>query len=621
MGDSSSSSSNNAGFGDSSASSASASDLSAAARSSGRVGKVLDGRYLLERLLGEGGMGTVYRAHHMAMDRAVAVKVLRGSLAGDPVAARRFALEAKATTKVDSPHAVKVFDFGFTAEGEYFMVMEYLDGRTAQRELDVDGPMEMRRALHVARQALAGLGAAHAVGVIHRDIKPENLLLMRVADDPDVCKVLDFGVAKLMVQTAAPGTALTRDGMVFGTPEFMSPEQACGQPLDGRSDLYSLAATLFTLLTGKALFTGRSAMEVLSKHVTAPPPRLTDQRGLHHLHALDQVLQRALAKKPADRQRDAAELSRELAFLLPASAPASLAASPTVSTPALPVAGTTPDSPLGVVPSLGPELSSLPTGATPLYFSGASDGGATGSLPPSSTPGASAQLASLEPGDSSSLPPIAMPTGFRPAATGYLPMVTPDMVPSTQAVLQASAPKRRWVSLVGLAGVFAVVIGGLVVWKSLESEKAESATTTGKSVVAEAPQPTTTTAATGPAPAAEPAIDPTPVTPTPAPTAEGSQADEEAEEKAEEKAERAAADRRKAREHVAAARAAQRESNNLRQLTQADLALKLSPRDPEALFLLGDAQLNANDQRGCKTLARLRGSAKARARAAKSSCP
>ncbi len=607
MDDPSSSSTNDAGFGDSASSSG---DLGAAARSSGRVGKVLDGRYLLERLLGEGGMGTVYRAHHMAMDRTVAVKVLRGSLAGDPVAARRFALEAKATTKVDSPHAVKVFDFGFTAEGEYFMVMEYLDGRTAQRELDVDGPMELRRALHVARQALAGLGAAHAVGVIHRDIKPENLLLMRVADDPDVCKVLDFGVAKLMVQTAAPGTALTRDGMVFGTPEFMSPEQACGQPLDGRSDLYSLAATLFTLLTGKALFTGRSAMEILSKHVTAPPPRLTEQRGLHHLHALDQVLQRALAKKPNDRQRDAAELSRELAFLLPAGAPLSLAASPTVSTPVLPVAGSTPDSPLGVVPpSHGPELSALPTGATPLHFGGFPTRPA-GALPRSSTPGASAQLASLELGDSSSLPPIAMPTGFQPAATGYLPMVTPDLVPSTQAVLRVAAPRRRWIPLAGLAGIFALALGGLAVWKRMEPTSGnQERGAPSPPIGAEAPRPPPTTE---PAP---PAATPTPLAPTPA--AAGSQGDDEAEAKAA----RAAADRRKAREHIAAARAAQRESNNLRQLTQADLALKLAPRDPEALFLLGDAQLNANDMRGCRTLARLGSSAKARARAAKAGCP
>jgi eukaryotic-like serine/threonine-protein kinase len=600
------------------AASSSTFDAEAVARSSGRVGKVLDGRYLLERLLGEGGMGTVYRAHHMAMERAVAVKVLRGSLAADPVAARRFALEAKATTRVDSPNAVKVFDFGITAEGEYFMVMEYLDGRTAQRELDVDGPMAMPRALHVARQALAGLGAAHQVGVIHRDIKPENLLLLRAGDDPDFCKVLDFGVAKLMVQSAAPGTALTRDGMVFGTPEFMSPEQACGQPLDGRSDLYSLAATLYTLLTGKPLFPGRSAMEILSKHVTTAPPRLTEHRGLHHLHALDQVLQRALAKRPDDRPRDAEELARQLAFLVPASSPTSQAASPTLSTPALAPApasalGATPESPLGVVPPA--ELSSLPTGAAPLFFPSAGPG-TTGDGPDASSALGSALHSSAAPLRPAGEPAIAMPTGFRPAATGYLPRVTPDLVPGTQALVQATLPRRRWPLLLAIAAV-ALAAGGLALWS--RSSPPTSSPARPASIEAKAPQEPVLAQPPAPAPSA----DPTPSsTDEPAATGELGKPEPSHAPTNSPAIEKASADRRKAREHLAAARTAQRAGQSLRQLAQADLALKLLPRDPEALFLLGDALLTSGDlNRGCKTLARLGNSAKARERAAKSNCP
>ncbi|HRC57050.1 MAG TPA: serine/threonine-protein kinase, partial [Kofleriaceae bacterium] len=385
--------------------------------SQARVGSVLDGRYRLDRLLGEGGMGTVYRAYHLAMERDVAVKVLRGNLAQDPTAARRFALEAKATTKVESPYAVKVFDFGITAEGEYFMVMEYLDGRTAQRELDVDGPLSVDRALHVARQALAALSAAHAVGVIHRDIKPENLLLLRAGDDPDACKVLDFGVAKLMASAAGDlaASALTKEGMVFGTPEFMSPEQACGQALDGRSDVYSLAATLFTLLTGKALFRGQAAIEILSKHVVAAPPHLVDQPGMSHLHALDQVLQRALAKRPEDRHRDAAELARDLAFLAPESPRgASMQSAPTMPTPAL--RGRTPDSPLGVVHASAATRAAGAPQAPPTQ------------APPSLAPTGSAPLAF----DSTLAPPRDAP--FSPGQTGYLPRLQPGDL-GTQALM------------------------------------------------------------------------------------------------------------------------------------------------------------------------------------------
>ncbi|MGE0402078.1 MAG: serine/threonine-protein kinase, partial [Kofleriaceae bacterium] len=195
----------------------------------GLVGVVLDGRYRLDALLGEGGMGSVFRAQHLAMDRRVAVKLLKPHLTQDGNAAQRFLREARATLKVDSPHAVKVLDFGITPHGDYYMALEYLDGRTVQRELEVDGPFAPARVLHIARQALNALGAAHRIGLVHRDIKPDNILLLKVGDDPDYAKLLDFGVAKLMEGTAVSSQSalqLTQAGMVFGTPEFMSPEQA-----------------------------------------------------------------------------------------------------------------------------------------------------------------------------------------------------------------------------------------------------------------------------------------------------------------------------------------------------------------------------------------------------------
>jgi eukaryotic-like serine/threonine-protein kinase len=278
----------------------------------GLVGIVLDERYRLDALLGEGGMGAVYRAHHLAMDRRVAIKLLKPHLTQDQTALQRFAREARSTQKVESPHAVKVLDYGVTPQADYYMVLEYLDGRTVQRELDVDGAFAPARVLHIAKHALLALGAAHRIGLIHRDIKPDNLLLMRVADDPDFTKVLDFGVAKLMegaAKSSRSALSLTQAGMVFGTPEFMSPEQACGQPLDPRSDLYSLAATMFAMLTGCGMYQAGSAIEWLTAHARTPPPHLVDGNpNLAGHDALDGLLQRCLAKQPPDRPRDADEM-------------------------------------------------------------------------------------------------------------------------------------------------------------------------------------------------------------------------------------------------------------------------------------------------------------------------
>ncbi|HEY4244091.1 MAG TPA: protein kinase [Kofleriaceae bacterium] len=288
----------------------------------GLVGITLDGRYRLDALLGEGGMGAVFRAHHLAMDRKVAVKLLKPHLTSDETALQRFAREARSTQRVDSPHAVKVLDFGVTPLRDYYMVLEYLDGRTVQRELDIDGAFAPARAVHIATHALHALGAAHAIGLVHRDVKPDNLLLLRVGDDPDYTKVLDFGVAKLMAG-AAPASdrsalALTGEGTVFGTPEYMSPEQACGLPLDGRSDLYALAATLFAMLTGAAPFSGATAIELLTHHARTPPPHLADVAPvLAPFRELDALLQRCLAKQRDARPATAADLAKLLAAIVP----------------------------------------------------------------------------------------------------------------------------------------------------------------------------------------------------------------------------------------------------------------------------------------------------------------
>ena len=323
----------------------------------GLVGVVLDGRYRLDAVLGEGGMGAVFRAHHLAMDRKVAVKLLKPHLTNDDTALRRFAREAKSTLKVESPHAVKVLDFGVTPLRDYYMVLEYLDGRTVQRELDVDGTFAPARVIHIGRHALAALGAAHRIGIVHRDIKPDNILLMKVGDDPDFGKVLDFGVAKLMegsARSAKSLLSLTQAGMVFGTPEFMSPEQACGQPLDGRSDLYSLAATMFAMLTGRALYEGKSPIEWLTHHARTPAPHLADLApGLAEHTALDAVLQRCFAKHKEQRPASAEELDAMLAAL-----EGNQPAVPEIRQPAMPKA--TMFSPSTYMPALAAEPETTP---------------------------------------------------------------------------------------------------------------------------------------------------------------------------------------------------------------------------------------------------------------------
>ncbi|CAN5490750.1 hypothetical protein BH11MYX1_BH11MYX1_28330 [soil metagenome] len=334
----------------------------------GLVGVVLDGRYRLDALLGEGGMGAVFRAHHLAMDRKVAVKLLKPHLTQDHTALERFAREARSTLKVDSEHAVKVLDFGVTPRDDYYMVLEYLDGRTVQRELDVDGAFAPARVLHIAKHALRALGAAHRIGLIHRAIKPDNLLLMKVGDDADYTKVLDFGVAKLMegaAKSSRSALSLTQAGMVFGTPEFMSPEQACGQPLDPRSDLYSLAATMFAMLTGCGMYQAGSAIEWLTAHARQPAPHLTDGNPeLAPFAELDALLQRCFAKKPEHRPQDAEALIQEIEALErgPARTPEALPSEPSLPAgPSRPKLAAT-FSPSSFIPALA--LPPPPTAAT-----------------------------------------------------------------------------------------------------------------------------------------------------------------------------------------------------------------------------------------------------------------
>lgn len=277
------------------------------------LGQTLAGKYKIEKLIKMGGMGSVYRGRHVLMDKTVAIKVLRPSLAGDDAVVARFSREAKAASKISHPHAVSVTDFGEAENGVVFLIMEYLNGRTLKEAITSEGPLPLGRAVEIVRQVAGALDAAHGQGVIHRDLKSENIMLVSHNGD-EWAKVLDFGIAKILQPVGAAADAeITQANLVVGTPQYMSPEQ-CSQSgaLDARSDVYSLGIIVHEMLTGKLPFTGESATVVMMKQVQDTPPSVLESQSQLPA-AVDRVIKRALAKQPIDRFQSAGELSAAFA--------------------------------------------------------------------------------------------------------------------------------------------------------------------------------------------------------------------------------------------------------------------------------------------------------------------
>jgi len=277
--------------------------------------EILGGEYLVLEKIGTGGMGSVYKASQPAMNRMVAIKILHPKLANRKDLTSRFRREARAMSQLTHPNTVKVFVFGELEEdGSLYIVMEMLEGKNLNQAVRKDGPIPLDRAIAILIQVCGALQEAHELGIVHRDLKPENIFLAKQGGITDYPKVLDFGLAKVTERQMQPGSLiLTQEGMVFGTPEFMSPEQAQGKTLDARSDIYSLAVILYEVLTGKLPFSAKSPMEYIQKHVTEPiitlSERVPDKRFPPEL---DQVLARALSKKPEQRYQTAAEFADAL---------------------------------------------------------------------------------------------------------------------------------------------------------------------------------------------------------------------------------------------------------------------------------------------------------------------
>ena len=275
------------------------------------MGRTLDEKYLVEEHLGAGGMGAVYRARHLSMDRPVAIKFLQQRLVEDEAARVRFHTEARAAVKLSHPNAISVTDFGQTAEGVVYIVMELLEGRTLREIVSREAPLETARAISIMLQASDAVAAAHDAGIIHRDLKPSNILITQSADQPAAVKVLDFGIATFSADDDEDATALAQTHTIIGTPRYMSPEQHNGNDLTPAADVYSLGVILYEMLTGMVPFSGSTPAEIAQKHANNPPHPLREIVAAIPEDVEHDVMH-ALEKQPADRPANAGAFRREL---------------------------------------------------------------------------------------------------------------------------------------------------------------------------------------------------------------------------------------------------------------------------------------------------------------------
>lgn len=278
------------------------------------IGTVLADRYRVDRLIGEGAMGRVYQAEHVLMRKTVALKVLHPELMPVPEIVQRFFREARASAQIEHPNVAGATDFGKLADGGVYLVLEFIEGLPLSQFIE-SGPMEVGRVLSIAHQVTSALAAAHDKGIVHRDLKPDNLLVLKTDEEDDFIKVLDFGIAKLPPEPNESGEPATQLGMVYGTPEYMAPEQALGQDVDARADLYALGVVMYELLTGRRPYVGPAA-GLLGQQLSSPLPTMSSVADVQVPAAVEQLVLELLAPDANKRPNDARFVLERLEALL-----------------------------------------------------------------------------------------------------------------------------------------------------------------------------------------------------------------------------------------------------------------------------------------------------------------
>jgi serine/threonine-protein kinase len=275
------------------------------------INKIIQGRYKVLRQIGEGGMGVVYEAEHIEIEKKVALKILRDDFSKRPEVVARFRQEARSASKIGNAHIVDVTDFGQLETGGVYFVMEYLQGK-GLNEIIKNEEIDVERAVHIVLQIARALKAAHKMEIVHRDLKPENIYIVEKDEETEFVKILDFGIAKISDRDSE-GQRLTKTGMIFGTPEYMSPEQASGKTLDQRVDIYALGCIMFEIFTGRVPFEGETFMAILTQHMFEPPPKLEDiNKEISIPNEIESVIYKAMAKDQNDRYSDMLELAEDL---------------------------------------------------------------------------------------------------------------------------------------------------------------------------------------------------------------------------------------------------------------------------------------------------------------------
>jgi serine/threonine-protein kinase len=325
------------------------------------IGQTIDGRYQIEKKLGEGGMGVVYKAKHVMLQKDLAVKVLRADVSKDQEIIARFRQEAQSASGIGSQHIIDISDFGTLDDGSTYFIMEFLDGKELTKVIEQEQPIPPERVAHVGMQLCDALGAAHDRGIVHRDMKPDNVFLVERGGDPDFVKVLDFGIAKV----GGASSKLTKAGQVFGTPHYMSPEQCSGQGVDHRTDIYAIGIILYEMACGRVPFDADNLMGILTKHIYEQPIPPHDLPPPVDVPAgLEAVILKCLAKSVDQRYQTMAEVKADLQAF---------------------VAGQTPNAVMDAVDrSTGPHARVDPTGrqsALQVEVGGAHEGGGGSKLP------------------------------------------------------------------------------------------------------------------------------------------------------------------------------------------------------------------------------------------------